>query len=69
MEKNKHVIDIKELTQPNSGLKRDMGLVRAIGVMAGLMIGSGIFYVGAYTLDYLHMSSGWALVAWLLAAM
>ena len=39
MDKNKHAIDIKDLTQPNSGLKRDMGLMRAIGVKAGLMIG------------------------------
>jgi APA family basic amino acid/polyamine antiporter len=69
MDNNKHAIDIQDLIQPESALKRDMGLMRAIGVMAGLMIGSGIFYVGVYTLDYLHMSSGWALVAWTLAAL
>lgn len=67
MKLNKDSIHINDLTNPQSGLKRDMGLTRAIGVMAGLMIGSGIFYVGVYTLDYLGGSSGWALVAWFLA--
>lgn len=69
MEKNKSQFGIEELTRPNHGMKRDMGLFRAVGLMAGLMIGSGIFYVGVYVLDYINVSTGWALVAWILAGL
>lgn len=58
---------IEDLVAPNHGMKRDMGLFRAVGLMAGLMIGSGIFYVGVYVLDYVHVSTGMALIAWVLA--
>lgn len=61
--------NIEELTKPNHGMKRDMGLLRAVGLMAGLMIGSGIFYVGAFVLDYVHLSTGMALLAWVLAGL
>ena len=67
MSKNNSVFNIEELTAPNHGMKRDMGLLRAIGLMAGLMIGSGIFYVGAFVLDYVNLSTGMALLAWVVA--
>lgn len=63
----KSQFNIEELTAPNHGMKRDMGFFRAVGLMAGLMIGSGIFYVGAFVLDYVNLSTGMALLAWLLA--
>lgn len=65
----KSMFNIEELTAPNHGMKRDMGFFRAVGLMAGLMIGSGIFYVGAFVLDYVHLSTGMALLAWLLAGL
>lgn len=67
MSKKNSVFNIEELTAPNHGMKRDMGLMRAVGLMAGLMIGSGIFYVGAFVLDYVNLSTGMALLAWLIA--
>lgn len=67
MKNNNSVFDIEELTKPKHGMKRDMGLLRAIGLIAGLMIGSGIFYVGAFVLDYVHLSTGMAVLAWILA--
>lgn len=63
----KSQFNIEELTAPNHGMKRDMGFFRAVGLMAGLMIGSDIFYVGAFVLDYVNLSTGMALLAWLLA--
>ena len=59
----KSQFNIEELTAPNHGMKRDMGFFRAVGLMAGLMIGSGIFYVGAFVLDYVNLSTGMALLA------
>lgn len=65
----KSQFNIEELTKPNHGMKRDMGLFRAVGLMAGLMIGSGIFYVGAFVLDYVNLSTGMAVLAWILAGL
>lgn len=69
MNDNTHHFNIEDLTAPSSGMKRDMGLFKAIGLMAGLMIGSGIFYVGAFVLDYIQLSTGWAIVAWIIAGL
>ena len=69
MNTNERNNNIERLTASSTSLKRDMGVFRAVGLMAGLMIGSGIFYVGAFVLDYVHLSSGMALLAWLLAGL
>lgn len=65
----KSQFNIQDLIAPNNGMKRDMGLFKAVGLMGGLMIGSGIFYVGAFVLDYIQLSTGWALLAWLIAGL
>ena len=46
------------------GLKREMGLFGGIGIIAGIVVGSGIFYLGSYVLERTHMSMGLALVCW-----
>jgi len=69
MGNNNEHFKIEDLVAPSGGMKRDMGLFKAIGLMAGLMIGSGIFYVGAFVLDYIQLSTGWALVAWVIAGL
>ena len=40
------------------GLKREMGLFGGIGIIAGIVVGSGIFYLGSYVLERTHMSMG-----------
>ena len=45
-------------------LKRDVGLFGGISVLAGIMIGSGIFYIGAIVLQRAGMSLGLALLVW-----
>ena len=46
------------------GLKREMGLFGGIGIIAGIVVGSGIFYLGSYVLERTHMSMGLALLCW-----
>jgi len=50
--------------QASSGLSRELGLVDATMIVAGSMIGSGIFIVSADMARVLG-SPGWLLVAWL----
>ena len=47
------------------GLKREMGLFGGIGIIAGIVVGSGIFYLGSYVLERTHMSMGLALLCWI----
>ena len=45
-------------------LKRDVGLFGGISVLAGIMVGSGIFYIGAIVLQRTGMNLGLALLVW-----
>ncbi|MDR3982180.1 MAG: amino acid permease [Dysosmobacter sp.] len=46
-------------------LKRDMGLFGGIGIIAGIVVGSGIFYLGSYVLQRTNMNMGLALLCWI----
>ena len=46
------------------GFKKEIGLFSGINVLVGIIIGSGIFYLGSYILLNVHMSFGYALLAW-----
>ena len=46
--------------------KREVGLFGGISVLAGIMIGSGIFYIGGIVLMRCGMSLGLALLVWII---
>lgn len=46
-------------------LKKELGLFSGVSLVAGMTIGSGIYYLGSYVLERTHMSMGMALVCWL----
>lgn len=48
-----------------SGFKKEIGLFGGISIIGGIIIGSGIFYIGSYVLQRTHMSFGLALICWL----
>ncbi|HSH65463.1 MAG TPA: hypothetical protein VLB84_06610 [Bacteroidia bacterium] len=50
------------------GLKRSLGLLDATSIVAGSMIGSGIFIVTTYMARDIG-SSGWILVLWLITGL
>ena len=58
--------NIKELTSEKTEFNREVSVWGAISVMGGIMIGSGIFYIGSYALMRSGMSQGLALLAWIL---
>lgn len=60
---------IEALSSGESEVKRTLSFGRAVGVMGGLIIGSGIFYTGSYVLDYSHGNAGVAILAWILGGL
>lgn len=50
----------------DEGLKREIGLFGGFNVLTGIMVGSGIFYIGSYVLMRSGYSQGAALLVWLI---
>lgn len=47
-------------------LKKEIGLFGGVSILLGIMVGSGIFFIGSYVLYRLEMSLGLALLAWVI---
>ena len=47
-------------------LKKEFGLFTGISLVAGMTIGSGIYYLGTYVLQRVNMNMGMALICWLI---
>ena len=43
-------------------LKKELGLFSGVSLVAGMTIGSGIYYLGSYVLERTNMSMGMALI-------
>ncbi|MGN0734225.1 MAG: APC family permease [Anaerovoracaceae bacterium] len=46
-------------------MKKEIGVFGGISIIGGIMIGSGIFYLGSYVLQRTNMSMGLALLCWI----
>lgn len=66
VEKNER---LEALTSQNTELRRDIGLFGGMSIIGGIMIGSGIFYLGAYVLQRCGMSLGLSLICWAVAGL
>lgn len=58
--------NISNLTTEKTELKREIGAFGGVSIIGGIMIGSGIFYLGAYVLERVGMNSGLALLCWII---
>lgn len=45
-------------------MKKEIGVFGGISIIGGIMIGSGIFYLGSYVMQRTNMSMGLALLCW-----
>lgn len=50
-------------------LKKELGLFSGVSLVAGMTIGSGIYYLGSYVLERTNMSMGMALICWLVGGL
>ncbi|MBO4819064.1 MAG: amino acid permease [Firmicutes bacterium] len=57
---------VSELTSENTGFRREISLFGGISIIGGIMVGSGIFYLGSYVLMRSGMSQGLALLCWII---
>lgn len=50
-------------------LRKEIGVFGGISVIGGIMIGAGIFYIGAYVLLRVEMNMGLALLCWIIGGL
>ena len=48
------------------GFRKELGVFSGISIIGGIMIGSGIFYLGSYVLQRCNMNYGYALLVWII---
>ncbi|MBU5675094.1 amino acid permease [Alkaliphilus sp. MSJ-5] len=53
----------------DSGFKKEISLFGGVSILGGIMVGSGIFYLGSYVLMRTGMSLGLALLSWILGGL
>lgn len=63
---NNHTSNIEALTSETTNFNRDITLFGGISILAGIMIGSGAFYLGSYVLIRSNMNIGLALLVWII---
>lgn len=56
-------------TPQESGFKKEIGVFGGVSIIGGIMIGSGIFYIGSYVLERTNMSMGLALLCWIIGGL
>lgn len=52
-----------------SDFKKEIGVFGGINILGGIMIGSGIFYLGSYVMQRTHMSMGLSILCWVIGGM
>ena len=53
----------------DSGFKKEISLFGGVSILGGIMVGSGIFYLGSYVLMRTGMSLGLSLLSWILGGL
>lgn len=53
----------------DSNFKREISLFGGVSIIGGIMVGSGIFYIGSYVLMRTGMSIGLALLSWIIGGL
>ena len=56
-------------TGESTGFRREIGLFGGVSIIGGIMIGSGIFYLGSYVLSRSGMSMGLSLLVWVIGGL
>ena len=59
--------NLSNLTTEKTEFKREIGVFGGVSIIGGIMIGSGIFYLGSYVLERTGMNSSLALICWVIA--
>lgn len=60
---------LRSMQSEKTEFKREISLFGGVNIIAGIMVGSGIFYLGSYVLMYSGMSMGLALLCWIVGGL
>ena len=60
---------IDTLISQDTEFKREIGVFGGVSVIGGIMIGSGIFYLGSYVLERTGYNLGLSLLAWIMGGL
>ena len=63
MDESKRKVQVSE---NQGGFKKEIGVFGGVSIIGGIMIGSGIFYIGSIVLQRTNMSLGAALLCWII---
>lgn len=66
MEQESH---LQELSTTETEFNQEIGVFGGVSIIGGIMIGSGIFYLGSYVLERTGMSLGFSLLAWIVGGL
>lgn len=66
MEQESH---LQELSTTETDFNQEIGVFGGVSIIGGIMIGSGIFYLGSYVLERTGMSLGLSLIAWIIGGL
>lgn len=61
--------EIRKMQSDATEFKREIGVFGGVSIIGGIMIGSGIFYLGSYVLERTGMSLGLALLCWVIGGL
>ncbi len=61
--------DLNNITSEVTGFKKEISLFGGVSILGGIMVGSGIFYLGSYVLMRTRMSLGLALLSWVIGGL
>lgn len=60
---------LKKLTSESTEFKREIGVFGGMSLIGGIMVGSGIFYLGSYVIERTGMNLGLALICWVIGGL
>ena len=69
MKENQNTQTMQSLASEETELRREVGLFGGISLLCGIMIGSGVFYIGGIVLQRSGMSMGLALLVWIIGGL
>lgn len=61
--------NVSDLTSEETQFRREISVFGGVSIIGGIMIGSGIFYLGSYVIMRCGMNFGLALICWILGGL
>ncbi len=60
---------LEQLTSEKTEFKREIGVFGGVSIIGGIMVGSGIFYLGSYVIERTGMNLGLSLICWIIGGL